>query len=54
MCYSFFLFKYLHCISLDFSDLPDMTDAYKGLSVCDLTGLLLYILYLTYIQKWNV
>ena len=49
----FFLFfkKYFHCISSDFSDLPDMTDEYIDLSVYVLTGWLLYILHLTYIQK---
>ena len=48
----FFLFlKYFYCISSDFSDLPDMTDEYIDLSVYALTGWLLYILHLTYIQK---
>ena len=42
---SFFL--YCICISSDFSDLPDMTDEYIDLSVYVLTGLLLYVLYLT-------
>ena len=40
-----------YCISSDFSDLPDMTDEYIDLSVYALTGWLLYILHLTYIQK---
>ena len=45
---------FLYCISSDFSDLPDMTDEYIDVSVYALTGLLLYILYLTYIQQRNV
>ena len=49
-----FFFKYLYCISSDFSDLPDMTDEYIDLSVYALTGWLLYILHLTCIQKGNV
>ena len=47
----FVFFKYFYCISSDFSDLPDMTDEYIDLSVYALTGWLLYILHLTYIQK---
>ena len=47
----FFFFFLLNCISSDFSDLPDMTDEYIDLSVYALTGWLLYILHLTYIQK---
>ena len=47
----FLFFKYFYCISSDFSDLPDMTDEYIDLSVYALTGWLLYILHLTYIQK---
>ena len=43
--------KYFYCISSDFSDLPDMTDEYLDVSVYALTGWLLYILHLTYIQK---
>ena len=46
-----YIFKYFYCISSDFSDLPDMTDEYIDLSVYALTGWLLYILHLTYIQK---
>ena len=46
-----FFKKYFYCISSDFSDLPDMTDEYIDLSVYALTGWLLYILHLTYIQK---
>ena len=46
-----FFFKSFYCISSDFSDLPDMTDEYIDLSVYALTGWLLYILHLTYIQK---
>ena len=37
--------------SSDFSDFPDMTDEYIDLSVYALTGLLLYILYLTLYTK---
>ena len=43
--------KIFYCISSDFSGLPDMTDEYIDLSVYALTGWLLYVLYLTYIQK---
>ena len=45
------VFLYFYCISSDFSDLPDMTDEYIDVSVYALTGLLLNILHLTYIQK---
>ena len=37
-----------YCISSDFSDRPHMTDEYIDLSVYALTGLLLYVLYITY------
>ena len=47
----FFFFNICYCISSDFSDLPDMTDEYIDLSVYALTGWLLYIFHLTYIQK---
>ena len=47
----FFFFNIFYCISSDLSDLPDMTDEYIDLSVYALTGWLLYILHLTYIQK---
>ena len=47
----FCFFKYLYCISSDISDLPDMTDEYIDLPVYALTGWLLYILCLIYIQK---
>ena len=50
MCLFFVFFKYFYRISLDFSDLPDMTDEYIDLSVYALTGWLLYILHLTYIH----
>ena len=49
--YIYIFFKYLYCISSDFSDLPDMTDEYIDLSVYALTGWLLYIVHLTYIQN---
>ena len=48
---NFDFFSFFYCISSDFSDLPDMTDEYIDLSVYALTGWLLYVLYLTYIQK---
>ena len=54
--FSIYIYIYIyifHCIASDFSDLPDMIlpDDYIDLSVYALTGLLLYILYLTYIQR---
>ena len=46
--------KNSYCISSDFSDLPDMTDEYIDLAVYALTGLLLYVLYLTCIYKSEI